>query len=315
MVMHGHQKLRSRFLPERSFLYFVYPQPENKIIEFHLPMLENIEIGESQKPNYVTYDLIGRSGNLFAYTGSKSREFLLKFNFTLPNIHDYLNSITMNQIFRQKTKYFYQLNEADRFSPTSQRIDLPRRGIFFKKSQEFKSLVESDGKSVIDSLTVDKDNASLLSRILGSQQSNIDNLSEAEQLKRIYSTDAASNAALATSVDTLILWVNILRTSVVNNSKFTNLVPPTIYLNHGTMYNNIPCLVTNVSISINTPIGYELYSMTPRQVSITMNLVENRVGNFGEFVPFKQTESENLAGWEAVITHGTIDPHNIDPYS
>jgi hypothetical protein len=41
----------------------------------NLPMLENIEISESQRPNYAVYDLVGRSGNLFAYTGSSPEKW------------------------------------------------------------------------------------------------------------------------------------------------------------------------------------------------------------------------------------------------
>ena len=91
--------VRSRKLAERSYLYFKYPAKKGESIEFYLPFMENIEISESQRPNYATYDLIGRSGSLFAYLGSKSREMNLKFNITLPNIVDYIHNVGLSEMF------------------------------------------------------------------------------------------------------------------------------------------------------------------------------------------------------------------------
>jgi hypothetical protein len=50
--------------------------------------------------------------------------------------------------------------------------------------------------------------------------------------------------------------------------------------------------------------------MTPRQIQVSLNLSENRVGDFGAFKPFKFIEGENAAGWEAVVDYGTLDPYN-----
>jgi hypothetical protein len=90
--------VRSRKLAERSYLYFKYPSKGDPI-EFYLPFMENIDVSESQKPNYATYDLIGRAGSLYAYLGSKSREMTLKFNITLPNIVDYIQNVGLSEMF------------------------------------------------------------------------------------------------------------------------------------------------------------------------------------------------------------------------
>ena len=52
--------------------------------------------------------------------------------------------------------------------------------------------------------------------------------------------------------------------------------------------------------------------MTPRQIEVTMTLLENRTGDFGNFEPFTPIKGENLPGWEAVISNGggTLDPYN-----
>jgi hypothetical protein len=103
--------------------------------------------------------------------------------------------------------------------------------------------------------------------------------------------------------------VNVIRTSTINNSKNTSLGPPTIYLNHGTMYNNIPCICTNYSIQLVNTAGYDLTSLTPRQIQINLSLSENRVGNFSAFKPFTYIENENVAGWESITDLTTLDPY------
>ena len=103
--------VKSRYLAERSYLYYQYPgTPDGP--EIYLPMLENIEISESQRPNYATYDLIGRSGSLFAYLGSKSREFTLKFNITLPNIIDYINNVGLNEMFSNNFRKTFKKSKS-----------------------------------------------------------------------------------------------------------------------------------------------------------------------------------------------------------
>lgn len=287
-MVYGQPKIRKRFLPERSFLYFVYPEEQQNKVEFYLPMLENMEVSESQKPNYVTYDLMGRSGNLFAYTGSKSREISVRFNITLPNIIDYVTNLGFSPSFRKVIDSFYKSEEKNRFKRPP---DLAKEKIdhFDLAFNYFKSLDQQT--NALESVV---------------------NLGLAEFLEKEvtrYSTVAPKY--LKDSVNYLILWVNVLRTSVVNNATRTNLGPPTIYLNHGTMYNNIPCICTNVSIKLNTPVGYDLLSLTPKQVAVDLTLVENRVGDFRNFIPFKTIEGNNLAGWEAVLQYGTMDPYNL----
>ena len=43
---------------------------------------ENVEVKESKAPNWARYNVIGRGGTLFAYTGSNSRKFSLDFHMT-----------------------------------------------------------------------------------------------------------------------------------------------------------------------------------------------------------------------------------------
>lgn len=304
------KKLNPRYLAERSYLYFKYPQPADgfdRTIEFYLPMLENIEVSESQKPNLATYDLIGRAGSLFSYLGSKSREFNLKFNITLPNVLEYIQNTLgttggLASQFQNGFRYFY--NERDivkrlmtqfnngKFLPNEQFSPYEKSKQYNPNQPEFDPSYDKDN--------VNKDGMTAFFEGFTGVIKDISTFFVGEQNPK----------SVKEAVDYVIRWINVIRSSTINNSKDTNLGPPTVYLNHGTMYNNIPCVCTNYSIKIVNSLGYDLLSMTPRQIEVTLSLSENRVGNFGNYEPFTLITSENRAGWESIHNYNTMDPYN-----
>ena len=112
------------------------------------------------------------------------------------------------------------------------------------------------------------------------------------------------------AIDTLVFFVNIFRTSVDSNAKNPLYGPPLVRLTHGTMYQSIPCIVKSYNIATDDESwGYDLETLTPRMVNISVELQEVRVGNFGEFTPATYISRDNLAGWESVISSPlTTDP-------
>jgi hypothetical protein len=128
--------------------------------------------------------------------------------------------------------------------------------------------------------------------------------------------DAASEARVKI-LDTIIYWVNIIRSSVTNNSKNPIFGPPIVRFNFGLLYQDIPCICTNYTIGYNESAGFDLQTLLPRQLRITMNLEELRAGDFGDFRPesHNQVERDNLAGWEAVISNQTSLHTSMDPGS
>ena len=111
-------------------------------------------------------------------------------------------------------------------------------------------------------------------------------------------------------IDLIIYWTNIIRSSVVNNSKNPLYGPPVIRLRHGILYQDIPCICTNYSIDYNEAAGHDLDTLLPRQLKITMKLEEIRTGDFGEFDTKHIIKKDNLAGWEAVVLN---EFHSMDP--
>jgi len=138
-----------------------------------------------------------------------------------------------------------------------------------------------------------------------------------------YGDDEVANCILG--------WLEIIKTSTKNNSKNPSYGPPIIRLNHGAHYKNIPCVATNYTIGYDNTNGntYQIFTnsggdrlglnilqnpftlnILHRAITVTLELSEVRVGNFGEFRPEVNIYGDNNTGWEAVFEYGTMDPNN-----
>jgi hypothetical protein len=111
------------------------------------------------------------------------------------------------------------------------------------------------------------------------------------------------------TLDLVMFWVNLIRSSVVNNAQNSIYGPPVVRLRHGLLYQDVPCLCQSYTLSWDEKAGYDLQTLLPRQLKITMKLVEFRTGDFGVFDQNEIIEKDNLAGWEAVLG----EPHTMDP--
>jgi hypothetical protein len=446
-----------RKLPEKSYLYYEFPKLEDNPpyipytqYEAYIPMLENIEISESHKPNLAVYDLVGRPGNLFAHLGSKSREFSLKFKITLPHVKDYINTFGLNSKFttfnfprsseliggipkfydtadkqirvpgaahdtgKYETKYYdfrnnlslmteiyrtpiamakYEqalknmnmvynsseeqgggvVNEIEkRFNAPFKNLGLiaklgipgevtrsrgedlpnggfdpqvpytpPRKGVIVMNHggyyneftqqriwqanygdnddygrfgedlyEEFRKQHTNTVHITPDNdLTVTENDFNALGVYTGKTDgSHLEWIQDAND-PDTFRTEKAKPPPPPTGASNLVmLWINIIRSSTIANySQNASLGPPVIYLNHGVMYRNIPCICTAATVKIVDILGYDLLNLMPRQVEITIQLSENKAGRGGSFTPFDQVLSDNAAGWQALIEYGTMD--------
>ena len=111
------------------------------------------------------------------------------------------------------------------------------------------------------------------------------------------------------AVDTLVFFLAVIRTSIMNNVSNPLQGPPTVRINFGTTYQDIPCLVKDYSINFDESGNYDVDTLTPRKFDITLNLVEVRLGDFTTFEKAHIVKRDNLAGWESVGNK----PYSIDP--
>ena len=115
---------------------------------------------------------------------------------------------------------------------------------------------------------------------------------------------------LNTLIDATFVWVNLVRATVLNRSDDTTKGPPIVRLQHGPMYNNVPFVVSDYNISIEDQGGYEVETLTPKILNISMTLKEFRTN--GSFVAAEIESGDNICGWEAILGNNNIDPYNGD---
>ena len=314
-----YERIKSRLLPERSFLYFSYPLPgKRRDTGFYFPMFQNIGIQEVQKARISQLEILGRIGNLFTYQGSHSRQFKLQFSFNLDHIYHYVNEVGLPKI------QFSNKEDKSRWSLRSSKIILDesenKLNHYTTAANRLKNLdrqsnthvrkFSNPGEKIEKDLWAEYVRPTInITDIVQRSGGDLLNL-----LSLTVNQNESPTNIKDDSVNLLILLINVIRTSTVGNSSNTSLGPPTIYLNHGTMYNNIPCICTNYSISFDEQSTYEIFSLTPKSIKVSMDLSENRTGDFDKFKKFQHVKGENMAGWECVVEQGTMDPYNSQFY-
>jgi hypothetical protein len=154
----------------------------------------------------------------------------------------------------------------------------------------------------------------LLSNVTGSltRLSNLFNegITPAGVLEALGLSKQADVTKMNDILNWVLVWVNLVRSSVLNNSRDTIYGPPIIRLNHGPMYSNVPCLVEDYNIRIMEELGYEVQTMIPKGLEISMSLIESRSGDFGDYQIGSVEQGDNLTGWESIVENNTIDPLN-----
>ena len=275
----------NRLLPERSRIEFHYGGGENTII--FLPFYENPKITESQNATYAEYNPVGRAGSLYSYLGSKSRTIKVDMTYTLPHLamHEMGISRFIRTFMNTGTE-----SEKSLFTQASDYGPQPKPG------DANKSLA----------LAVAKDYWNL--RNEGNQSAVLPALDDLGSNTQMV-LDSMSPNEMTKILDTLLFFISVLRTSVVNNASDPMHGPPLLRLTFGSLYQSVPCICKSYNLSWDDDPGYHLETLTPRKIRIQLTLNELRVGNFGQYKPAVYTERDNLTGWESAIDqYYTTDP-------
>lgn len=261
-----------RFLQERSFLVFEY-ETEGRLKQFSiLPFFENILISEDQRANFAVYDLIGRAGNMYSYLGAKSRQFKLTFRLNVMHIHSILN-----------TEGYALEDFSQKISDPTDKKEIQKR--FFTNPQR-----DNTKNKNLSRLSADVYHSLRLN-------SNV-----------VFSDDIRPNGYEKT-FNTVMWWINLVRTSVTNNSRNTVYGPPIIRINHGLLYNNVPCICTNFSIREVENSVYDVINNTSLMFEVSMSLEETR-SSASEYVSGDELNGDNITGWDGLKEFNTTDPYN-----
>lgn len=302
--------IRDRKLPDRSKLIFQFPVPQvgGGKLAVTLPFFENIKITENKRARYQKYDLISRSSQLYTYLGADSRKFTLDFTMSFPhileehggNISDFLKFTEAEDPRAQKALFVSKALLP--VSPGGEKLS----GTAKKIRQNFANLFNTG-----DPLTNEA-----LEGVLGFLDSGVTgalngvrNLTGREDIVP-ESPNASQHDKI---IDLVMYWTNIIRESVLNNGDNPIYGPPIIRINHGILFQNIPCICTNYSIEPVEEGGYDVATLMPRRIRYTLSLEELRAGDFGKFNPATPVEQDNICGWEAVVSnpHQSIDPGSL----
>ena len=281
-----------RHLEDKSKLVFRFntgkkPAYEDYILHF----MENIEIDEKVVANYAQYTPIGSNGSTFAYLGSKSREFNISFNMTLPHIME-------STLIRPET-----VNPI----PSKALLQSMFFGFSYSKGLEDHSTesASTDLKSFIRH--VDNQHNELLS----DQDRNINNRGTDIFIRNF---SGRINDVREVALTKVMHWVNLIRASCLTHAKKPYLGPPIVRIHHGILYSNIPCIVTSYNITYDQNHGFDAKTMLPRVISVKLNLKEVRIRgkSYAEGKPY----GEYAPGWDAYIDDKfvTLDP-NIPRWS
>ena len=309
--MRINNTLDTRLLEQRTRLEFHYPKED--VIVF-LPFYENPTISESKTANLVEYNPLGRSGSLFAYTGAKARKIKLSMYYTLPHlmnfnmgVEKFRRLISADSKEAQKglftdwdagTAGDIQSSMAYEMEKAYVRLRLENKGL---DSQEKSANSQAQGRGALGSFD---DLENLLDFPIESKPKppSVDTL-----VAGLRPTEKHK------AIDTLVFFTNVLRTSVDNAASNPLFGPPIIRVVYGSMYQSVPCVCKSYSMSYeDKETGYDLETLTPRRIKISLDLAEVRVGNFGKFSQGKVVERDNLAGWESVIDRPlTTDPGRL----
>ncbi len=282
----------NRILPERANLEFHYPDKTIVIIPFY----ENPKITERGQGTYAEYNPINRGGSLYAYTGAKSRSFKIEATYTLPHLLRFPMGIrnfmrlTGNTHVDQKNLFFSNTKQNINPGPATQQptsLAYQARKLFYQFRLDQATPEELSNTTALQSAGIPT-NASFLN-----------NLPTKESDK---------------TIDSVLFFLAVFRSSILNNSRNPLEGPPIIRLNFGAVYDSIPCIVKNYDISYEEEGGYDVETLTPRIFKISLNLNELRTGDFGLFERNLIVKRDNLTGWESVLDTSigcTIDPGKI----
>jgi hypothetical protein len=276
---------RKRLLAARANIEFWYPDKANTVMT--LPFFENPKITESATASYVEYNPLARSSSLFVYTGAKSRRFRIEAKYTLPDLMGHPMGIA---------RYKRIFSETDEAS---------QRDLFLLGTRAFKL---SD-REPLSSIAAEArkfffDNSDFSLAFRSAQIPDISSLPAQLEFENFLNNPEGDRA-----VDTMLFFVALLRSSILNNADNPVQGPPLARLNFGTLHESVPCIVKGYTLDWDDKAGYEVQTLTPRRLVISIDMQEVRVGNFGKYTRSAMIEKDNLAGWESVIS----SPHTIGP--
>jgi len=292
------KKTLDRFLPERSFLDCLFPKGESTL-RVRIPFFEDIKIVEQKDANLIRYSPISRSSELHTYTGAKARRLKLTFHITLQHVFAETKDVG---VFNNILTYTKDSKIAERKKFTDP-FNSPGGANEATSEDSLKDTTASIARRFFEGK-----NPSLSLRDIGRSNAFLDFVDSVNIFKS-ENPEAKHHKDLDSVVNTVLWWINIIRSTVTNSTSNPVDGPPIVRLFHGVLYNDVPCVVRSYNIAYDDRAGKELRTLLDNRIRISMDLEEVRAGDFSAYEPGHPVRGDNIAGWEELIDKGTTDPY------
>jgi len=257
-----------------------------------LPFYETPMIKETQSARLATYSPIGRATNNFAYLGSNSREFSLKFNITLPHLYSTFESGTGNS--KGLTK--------------EQMTDIILGKTSFWNKGETMSTMESGGTG----------STGRVSNYDSHYEATLDEMDQkllnwAKLSSPMLRLNSGASDQRRTIISKIANFVTSVRSSVVNNAREPIYGIPIVRLSYGILYDNVPCVCESYSIDYDPVAGFDLKTLLPRVITVSMSLKETRTFDDPSRFSFIRGSEDGIKGWEVILESPEGAAVTMDP--
>lgn len=300
-------------LQERSKLIFEFPTNEsNATLDRVCPFFENPIISEKKVSNLIKYDVLGRTSNFIGYTGAKSKQFSVQFDMTLPHI---VNMAT-NELFAGVPMPPTKLQKQDAFFTTKlddvESTSNLKKSTYEKKRKEFIKKVNG-GLSIADAANASFQSAKQLfadgavESLGAAVTQGISNFAalttpEYDLLADTRAMRKDEVSVYAKAIDIMLFWIELMRMSCLTSGQQPTLGPPIIRLRHGVLYDNISTVLENYSINIDESAGYDLATLLPQRIKISLNLLEiQRNQDPRRNIMTDVVHLDELKGWDTLL--------------
>ena len=283
MIINGKY---NQALEQRSYIDLEFP---NNSIR-RVPFFENLIINESKKANYVKYGPLGRSSPMYSYFGSDSRMFDIVFYISLDHVFDLFSKDLKSLTFPSITE-------------TPSELD---RSKFFKNNDASKAV--SNGRN--DAKSFDSSISEIIpeisNEIIGFTSPLAVSISPV--LKRASSSVHITKRRV---IDFIVYWVNLIRSTTINNSTDVSYGPPIVRITNGILYQDVPCICLNYKVGSDENAGYDRNTLLPRRIEVSMSLAEVRHGDFSKYEAATPIKRDNIVGWESLLSE--TGSKSLDP--
>jgi hypothetical protein len=270
-------------LEERSYIDVYFPN--QNIGRRRIAFFENPKIREDRTARYASTNIVARNEPVRLYTGSDARKVKLEFVYTLPHIEYFLklcNQQALAGFVESATNSIALIGAAD--APISTTKNAYANFVKNKLGKFFGNSFKTSFSNTVQISNSDrKTGPRFYEPTFQEPKDGIRERKTSTHLERLVRAWTLDSQQLTQSMGMMAVYytqfvIDTVRAAVVGDTvKETNAVgPPIVRFRHGTVFNEAPFIIKSYNIEYADNKGYEVKTLMPRQVRVSLNLEEFR---------------------------------------